>query len=61
MTLEQELERAADQLEKLFERAKRERDNADGNEKSYLRRLTKDIDTALSHLERAEDLVEERK
>ena len=61
MTLEQEVTRAADTLEQLFERAKTERDGADGERKSYLRRLTKDIDNALSHLERAEDLMEERK
>ena len=60
MNFREELTATADKLESLFERAKQERDGAEGSEKSFLRKVTKDIDSALSHLERAEDLMEDK-
>jgi hypothetical protein len=57
LELKKEIEQSADALEKLFYRATKERDAAKGSKKTKLRRITKNIDKALSLMENSEDEI----
>lgn len=58
-TLKEEVVLVTDKLEKLFERARKARDGAVGDEKKILRKITRGIDNAFDILVDVEELAEE--
>jgi hypothetical protein len=58
MVFKERIGKVADLVEDIFLDATNERDKASGAAKTFMRRVTKHLDTALSNLEHAEDFAE---